>query len=254
MTNLQHAWELLWTMTDRELRARYKYTILGFVWLIVNPLIQMAVIGYIFTFFIKEPVEHYYYYLFSGLLTWQFFSSSLTRAASSVVSERSLIKKTHFPYMIIPGSIVLSNFINYVLALLLFCVPVFLLGTFSFARLPLLLVAVVLLFLFTGGLGLLTSGLNVRFRDVNFLVQALLIIWFYLTPILYGLGQIPQRMLWLWYLNPVTVVFQLIHYSLLGTQAPEMRIVVANGVEIAAAAVLGLVIFQNESKFFDDFV
>ena len=92
----QHYIELLWGLTEKELRTRYKYTIFGFFWLVLNPIIQMVTIGFIFTFFVKESVEHYYYYLFIGLLFWNFFSTSLTKGAPVIVNERTLIKKAVF--------------------------------------------------------------------------------------------------------------------------------------------------------------
>src|SRR5690242_15638685 len=100
-TTASHFFELLWGMTEKELRARYKYTIFGFIWLVANPVLQMLIIGFVFTFFMKEPVEHYYYHLFIGLLTWSFFSSSLTKATPAIVFERALIKKSSFPRAVI---------------------------------------------------------------------------------------------------------------------------------------------------------
>ncbi|MEK7801481.1 MAG: ABC transporter permease, partial [Pseudomonadota bacterium] len=88
-------------MTEKELRARYKHTVFGFVWLVVNPLLQMIIIGFVFTFFMKEPIKLYNYYLFIGLLVWNFFSLSLTKATPSIMFERALIKKSAFPRMVI---------------------------------------------------------------------------------------------------------------------------------------------------------
>src|SRR3989304_8777518 len=107
--------ELLTVMTEKELKARYKNTFFGFLWIVVNPLLQMLVIGFIFRLFIKEPIENYYLYLFAGLLVWNFFSISLTKATPSIVSERSLIKKANFPRSVIPLSIILSNLIHLLL-------------------------------------------------------------------------------------------------------------------------------------------
>src|SRR3989304_7521187 len=103
-----HFWDLLWGMTEKELRARYKNTVFGFLWILVNPILQMLVIGFIFAFFLKEPIEHYYFYLFAGLLIWNFFSLSLSKATPSIVYERNLIKKAVFPRSVIPLSIIVS--------------------------------------------------------------------------------------------------------------------------------------------------
>lgn len=249
-----HFWELLWGMTEKELRARYKYTIFGFLWLVANPILQMLVIGFVFTFFMKQPVRNYYYFLFTGLLVWNFFSLSLTKTTPSIVFERSLIKKSAFPRAIIPLSIILSNFIHFFLAFLIFLVPVLFLGTLAAAHLPLLIVACFLLLLFTVGVSLLVSALNVRFRDVNFFVQAILIVWFYATPIIYSLTQMPRHLLWIWRFNPLTSILQLFQHALLGAPPPGPAMLVSNITVIVIVTVLGAIIFRKESKNFDDWV
>lgn len=247
-------WDLTLAMTEKELRARYKHTVFGFLWLILNPLLQMAVIGFVFTFFVKSPVQHYYYHLFIGLLLWNFFSLSLTKATPSIVFERSLIKKAKFPHAVIPLSLIFSNAVHFFLALLLFFFPVAFLGTLSVTAIPLLLVAVFLLLLFTTGISLLTTALNVRFRDVTFFVQATLILWFYATPIVYSLTMLPRHVLWLWRLNPLTSIFQLFQQALLGEPGPGLAMMTTNLGVIVVIAILGFLIFQHESPFFDDWV
>ena len=250
----QHFLELLWGMTEKELRARHKYTVFGFLWLVANPILQMLIIGFIFTFFMKEPVTHYYYFLFIGLLVWNFFSLSLTKATPSIVFDRFLIKKAAFPRAVIPLSIILSNFIHFVLAFLLFLIPVLFLGTFPLFRIPLLLIAYCLLLIFTTGISLLTSALNVRYRDVNFFIQAILILWFYATPIVYSLSQMPRNLLWLWRFNPLTSVLQLFQHALLGAVPPGPAMLTSNIFVIIITFMLGIAVFKQESKTFDDWL
>ena len=241
-------------MTEKELCARYKYTAFGFLWMVANPILQMLIIGFVFTFFMKEPVEHYYYYLFIGLLVWNFFSLSLTKATPSIVYERALIKKALFPRVVIPLSIILSNFIHFIIAFALFFVPLSFIGTFSFARLSYLINGMGFLLIFTIGTCLLACALNVRFRDINFFVQAILVILFYATPVIYSLSQMPHRILWLWRLNPMTSVLQLFQFALLGAPGPGPAMLASNiGVTILVAA-FGILIFRDESRYFDDWV
>ncbi len=250
----QHFLELLWGMTEKELRARYKHTVFGFFWLVANPLLQMLVIGFVFTFLLKEPVKNYYFFLFNGLLVWNFFSLSLSKATPSIVYERSLIKKARFPHAVIPISIILSNFIHFLLAFLLYLVPVLFLRTLTPFSAPLVLLSFVLMLTFTVGLSLLTASLNVRFRDVNFFVSALLIIWFYATPIMYALTMIPPRLLWLWRLNPLTSILQLLQQALLGIPGPGPGMLAANIGVIVITTILGITVFRRESKYFDDWL
>ena len=251
---VQHFLELLWGMTEKELRARYKHTVFGFFWLVANPLLQMLVIGFVFTFLLAQPVKNYYFFLFNGLLVWNFFSLSLAKTTPSIVYERSLIKKARFPHAVIPISIILSNFIHFFLAFLLYLIPVLFLGTISWISILLVLVSFILLLTFTVGLSLLTASLNVRFRDVSFFVQALLIIWFYATPIMYALTMIPRHLLWLWRFNPLTSILQLLQQALLGLPGPGPAMLLSNIGVISVITVVGIVIFQRESKYFDDWL
>lgn len=251
---MRHFWELLWGMTEKELRARYKHTVFGFLWLVSNPLLQMLIIGFVFPLFVKEPVKHYYYYLFTGLLAWNFFSLSLNKTVPSVVNERSLIKKAVFPRAVIPMSIILSNLVNYVAAFVLFLIPIIFLGTLTVSSLLYFLVGLILLIIFTVGLSLLTSALNVRFRDVNFFVQAILTLWFYATPIVYSFSQIPHQLLWLWRFNPLTSCVQLMQHALVGSALPGPLMMASNTMVIIIVMIAGMVVFNRESKNFDDWL
>jgi len=250
----RHFFELLYIMTEKELRARYRYTLFGFFWLVANPLLQMIVIGFVFAFFIKAPISNYYYYLFTGLLIWNFFSLSLAKATPSIVNERRLIKKAVFPKMVIPLSIILSHFVHMVAALILFLIPLLFLGTLSIIKIPAIIIGFVLLLIFTVGLSLLTAALNVRFRDVTFFVQALLTVWFYATPIIYSFYMVPRAYIWIWRLNPMTSIVQLFQYGLIDYPAPGLLMLTANIGIIIVVTVLGVIVFQRESRIFDDWV
>ena len=251
---IHHFLELLWGMTEKELRARYKYTILGFLWLLINPILQMIVIGFVFTFFMKEPVSHYYYYLFIGLLIWNFFSFSLTDITPSIVTERDLIKKSAFPRIIIPLSIIVSNLIHFFVAFVLLLLPVFFLKTMSIDTIPFVFAGLALLILFTTGISLMTCSIDVRFRDINFMVHAILIVWFYASPIVYSVTQIPNHILWLWQLNPLTSILQLFQHGILGSAAPTPVMLLSNCFVIALTTTVGFLIFRKENKTFDDWI
>lgn len=250
----QHFLELLWEITKKELQVRYKHTVFGFLWLIANPLMQMLVIGFIFPLFIKEPIKYYYYYLFAGLLAWNFFSLSLSKATQSIVFERNLIKKATFPRMIIPISIVISNLINFFFAFMIFLIPLSFLQTLTAASAVYFISGLLMLIIFTIGVTLLTSSLNVRFRDINFFIQAILIVWFYATPVVYSLSQLPQKLLWIWRVNPLTSVFQLIQAALVGARPPEPDMLLINLITIITISAIGIVTFLHESKNFDDWL
>jgi len=246
--------ELLFIMTEKELRARYKHTLFGFFWLVANPLLQMLIIGFVFTFFMKSPIKNYNYYLFVGLLVWNFFSLSLNKATPSIVFERTLIKKAKFPHAVIPLSIVLSNFAHLLSAFVLFLIPVYFLHTFTMWSIPIILAAFVLLLTFTSGFTLLSSALDVRFRDINFFVQALLLIWFYGTPIIYTFNFIPYKFIWMWRLNPMVSILQLFQKGILDFPMPGPGMLLSNITCIVVTVIVGIIVFKRESKYFDDWV
>jgi len=179
---------------------------------------------------------------------------SLTKATSSIVNERALIKKAKFPREVIPLSIILSNFIHLLLAFGLLIVPILFFGSLSITGLPPLFLGLLLLVAFTIGLSLLTSALDVRFRDVNFFVQAALILWFYATPIVYSINVIPYRLMWFWRVNPLTSVMQLFQNALVSAPPPGPAMLLVNTAIILFVVILGVRIFGSESKNFDDWV
>jgi ABC-2 type transport system permease protein len=251
---IQHFFELLWGMTQRELRARYKYTIFGFLWILINPLLQMLIIGFVFHFFMKEPIQNYYYFLFIGLLAWNFFSSALSKSTPSIIYERGLIKKSKFSRSIIPLSIIVSDFIHFLAAIAMLTILIIFLGIMSPGSILYILTAFVLLFAFTVGISLLSTALNVRFRDVNLFIQTFIMFWFYATPIIYPLSIVPYQYYWLWRFNPLTSVIQLLQHGFLNMPLPGVAMVSINTTIIIVTLILGIVVFRKESKNFDDWV
>ncbi len=262
MTNFKHiflkSWELTLEMTKNEIKARYKNAFFGFLWAFLNPLIQMLVIGFIFQYFIKTPIPDYFSFLFLGLLVWNFFSYSLIKTAPSIVYARDLIHKANFPRESIPLSIVFSNFFNFLIAFFLFFIfllifrELFLFsGLFSFS----ILIASFLWIIFlTSGLALLCSALNVKYRDINFFIQALIIIWFYATPIIYSLNILPERYLKIFILNPIVYPLEMLRFSLLGTNLPSIFIFYTNLFITLILIVSGVLIFKKENKTFSDWL
>jgi len=252
--NMRQTWELLLAMTEREIKARYKFAVLGFLWIFLNPLLQMLVIGIIFSFVLKVPIPNYFAFLFTGLLVWNFFSMTLLKTTPSIVFELGLIEKAKFPREVIVLSIVLSNLFHTVMAFLLFVGVLAVIGQLIWWRVLFVIVALVWLTIFTSGLSLLTAALNVRYRDVNFIVQAIMPIWFYATPILYSLALVPERLRFFMNLNPLASVVEIFHWALVGGQFPTFSMIASNAVTSFVVVVCGWCIFRREAPFFDDWI
>jgi len=245
--------DLLWEMTIKEVKLRYKNTTLGFLWVIIYPVIQVIIIGYVFSFINKTADSNYKYSLFLNLLIWNFFSSSLENATSSIVQNRTIVKKAKFPYIVIPLSIVLCNGIHLLLPLMLFCVFVSVFHITSGINVLMIFISCLILLFFTGSLSLITSALNVKWRDVGFLIRASLMVWFYATPIIYNIFNIPANINYLWSLNPLTEIVMFFQYSFFRTPI-FFSFILLNSLIIIGTMISGLFIFRRFEDYFDDYI
>ncbi len=254
--SFKHFSELLLALTQKEIKARYKNTFLGFLWIFINPLIQMLVMGFVFSLVFQFGIKNYYLFLFTGLLPWNFFSLSLNKATPSIVWDRSLIQKANFPRSVIPLSVVFSHFFHFAASWLLLIV--FLLATqqwqfFTLSVISLQFLAIFLLIVFTAGFSLITSALNVFYRDINFVIQAAILIWFYATPIIYPMSRIPEQYQFIFYLNPLSGIFSLLQKPLTETQMPTQILLAQIGL-IIFVAFLGVWLFRKKEKYFADWL
>ena len=189
LANLIRYRGLIWSLVARDLKARYRGSVLGFFWTFVNPLLLLLVYSFVFTTIIPNNVpgvRPYALFMFCGILPWNWFSSSLSEAAGSLISGGNLIKKVLFPAEILPIVSVLANMVNYLLGLLIL-VPCLIYYqrlhlTFNLLWFP---VAVVVQLVFTGALALMLAALAVHFRDIRDLLANVLMLWFFATPIIY---------------------------------------------------------------------
>lgn len=252
-------------MTQKEIKARYKHALLGFLWVLLNPLIQMVSIGLIFQFMVPVKVDNYFLFLFAGLLPWNFFSLSTTKNAPIIINERSLIQKANFPREAIVLSVILSNLFHFMISLVM--LMVLLLADKIFfehygltqlvgyvARFGLIVPIVLWLVLFVSGVSLFFAALNVKYRDVNFIVQALIPVWFYATPIVYSVGLLPKELRVLLYLNPMTGITESFHYALLSLKPYSIDLLLLGLAVSLMVFFIGWKVFERESKFFDDWV
>jgi lipopolysaccharide transport system permease protein len=209
LANLFRYRGLIQSLVARELKARYRGSVLGFFWSFVNPLLLLGVYSFVFSVVIPnrtEGIQPYALFLFCGILPWTWFSASLTEAASALISGGNLIKKVLFPAEILPIVSVLANMVNFFLGLLILVPGLIyyhrLSFTFDLLWFP---VTVLVQLVFTAGLALILSALTVHFRDIRDLLSNLLMLWFFATPIIYSWRQENvQRYKFLFDLNPFT--------------------------------------------------
>src|SRR5579872_5765530 len=180
-------WQLIWALALKELKIRYKRSVLGFLWALLNPMLLMLVLSVVFSTIMVTPITHYAIFLLSVLLPWTFFAQSLSYAAESIVGNGDLIKKVRVSKLVFPVAAVVSNMINFLLSMIpLILIMIALRHPFHWTWLY-LPVPLFTLTIFTLGATFFFAAANVYYRDVSHILQVLLNVLFYVTPIIYSI-------------------------------------------------------------------
>lgn len=255
--NLKDLWfyrELIYFLTWRDIKVRYKQTVLGAGWAILQPLINMVVLNLIFGYLAGLSTEGYprAVYTFSALLPWGLFSKALSDTGRSMLANRNMITKIYFPRLIIPLASVLGGLVDFAIAF------VVLLGMMFYYRLPLTLAILTLpLFLLLAivtalGVGLWLSALNVQYRDVGYILPFLTQFWLLVTPVAYAIENIPEQLRWLYALNPMSGVVEGFRWALLGTPTPSIQLMAISTAISLLLLISGLYYFRYMETTFAD--
>lgn len=241
---------MLWGMTSADLRTRYKGSALGFLWTFVNPLLTLVVYTIIFSVIMRANIKHYAVFMFTGLLAWNMFATSVQSASNVIVGRAALVKKIYFPREILPLSIVLGSLINYLLSLLIY-IPFLLIYGFKPSWLWLYLPFIVLVvFMTTLGLSLVFSSLNVFFRDLEHMLGIFIQLWFYVTPVIYSINMVPARFRDLFKINPLTSVILSLQNIFYYGQPPHWKLLMYGGFFGLVSLLFGTILFGKLSKKF----
>ena len=261
--NLKDLWdyrELIYFLTWRDLKVRYKQTVLGFSWVILQPVINMVLFTVLFGQLLKVPTDGIPYPIFSfaALLPWLYFAGSLTRSSTTLVGSANLISKVFFPRMVIPIAGVLSGLVDFLVSLIVLVGMMLyyqIIPTWNLLMLPVFLFLAMLTAL---GFGLWLSALNVRFRDINHLVPFIIEIWKYATPVIYGATLIPERFRFLLGLNPMTGVVEGFRWAILGSKYVENfdpgPLFIVSITITMVILISGVVFFRNTERTFADII
>ena len=245
--------ELLYFLTWRDIKVRYKQTIFGAVWAIVQPFLTMVVFSVFFGRLVQVPSDGIPYPIFaySGLLPWQLFSQAVTRSGNSLVANRHLITKVYFPRLAIPISAVLPGLVDFGIAfvvLLAMMIYYRVSPTAAVLTLPLFLLLAVAAAL---AVGLWLSALNIQYRDVGYTIPFLTQFWLFATPIVYPSSLVPERWRALYGLNPMVGVVDGFRWALLG-KAPPGPLLAISVVVVVLLLIGGLYYFRRMEKTFAD--
>lgn len=256
---LREVWdyrELLYFLAWRDVKIRYKQTVLGIAWVVLQPLATTLIFTVIFGNLAKIPSENLPYAVFAmaGLIPWNYFSAAFSRGGASLVGNANLISKVYFPRLIIPISSILGGLIDSAIVFVVLLVLMLFYGivpTWAVVTLPLFLLLAVATAL---GVSLWLSALNVQYRDVGYLVPFIAQFWMYATPVVYPASMIPEQWRLLYSLNPMTGVVEGFRWALFGTgQGPGLELAVSVAT-VVLLVVSGLYFFKRMEETFADVV
>lgn len=253
---LWHFRELYWAFTVREIKVRYKQTILGAGWAILQPLALTVIFTMVFGFLLSFGSGEIPYPIFaySALLPWTFFSNAVTFGSLSVVNNSSLVTKIYFPRELLPFATITAALFDFLIASVIFLIMFFFYKIQITPNLFYLFLIIPCIFFLTTGISLFLSTLNVIFRDIKFIIPLTLQIWFYLTPIIYSLNSIPDKYQRFYLLNPMAPLIDSFRdTTVLGTK-PDLFPLVSAAIFSSFVFVAGIVFFKVKEKTFADVI
>jgi lipopolysaccharide transport system permease protein len=248
--------ELLYFLTWRDIKVRYKQTVLGAAWAVLQPLATMAIFSLFFGRLAKMPSDGIPYpvFTFSALVPWTFFSVGLSRASDSLVGSSHLIKKVYFPRLAIPIAKILSSLVDFALAFAILLVFLPFYGVkpsiYSFWLVPFTLLSLMAAM----GVSFWLSAMNVQFRDVQYIIPFLTQLWFFATPVVYPSSLMREPWRTIYGLNPMVGVVEGFRWALLGKSAPPVAMLVISAAVSVLLLVSGAFYFRRMEKTFADVV
>jgi len=257
--NLKDLWnyrELIYFFTWRDLKVRYKQTLLGASWAVLQPFLTMVVFSIFFGGLAKVPSDGVPYPIFSytALIPWTLFSKALQDGSRSLVSSANIISKIYFPRLILPLSSTLAGLVDFVIAFVVLLGMMVFYGITPTANIWMLPVFTLLALITAVGFALWLSALNVMYRDVGYVIPFLTQFWMYITPIAYPASMVPEKWKILYALNPLTGVVEGFRWALLGTgEGPGISLLISAGIALLVL-ITGLFYFRRMERKFADMV
>jgi len=244
---------LLLQLTQREIKARYKQSFVGYLWVVLNPLAQLLVYSFVFSVVFRFPTNNvpYIIFLYAGLLPWGLFQGSLATATQSLVDNAPLIRKVAFPREVIPYSVILAKIVDFCVSAAIFVVMMIIFRV-PFAQTSIYLVPLFLTQLFlTTGIALMLSAANLFYRDIQYLANLLLMLWMYMTPVVYPLSLVPSKYVWLYKLNPMVGIIEGYRSALFQYPFEWTIIYWSMGIALITFCI-GFYLFKKSEKVFAD--
>lgn len=253
MSNLKEIYdyrEMIWMLVRRDLRGRYKGSMLGFLWTFLNPLLQLMVYTVVFSFIMRAGIEKYYLFLFVALIPWMFMATSVQGGATCIIAQKSLVSKIYFPRQVLPIAHVTTCFVN----MLLCFVVVFIVSGISvginFKVLPFLIPTMIIEYILALGIALIVSGITVYFRDMEHILGIFVMAWQFLSPIMYSIDMVPEALRGVFMLNPMSAIIIAYRNIVYEKCAPDMSTMLLALVTGVVFLVIGWKLFERMQKHF----
>lgn len=262
--NLKELWQyrdLIFLFVKRDITTTYKQTVLGPLWIIINPLLSTTVFTVIFGVIAGIPTDGTPQFLFymSGNILWNFFSSCLSRGSGTFLGNARLFGKVYFPRLVMPISGILFNLINFFLQTVVFVILIIVYSLLGANVHPNLYILITPLLVFQTamlgtGMGLIISSITTKYRDLNVLVSFGVSLLMYITPVVYPISSVPVEFRWIMLLNPVAPIVESYRYAFLGKGSFEWPFLILSAVVTAALLFWGVIVFNKVEKNFIDTV
>ncbi len=228
--------EMIFNLVRKDLRGRYKGSVLGFLWTFINPLFQLIIYTLVFSYILKNDIEKYYLFLFVALIPWNFFSAALTGGSTAILGQKDMVKKIYFPREVLPIAYVSSCFVNMLYCFVVVFAVVFMSGVrpsiVSLLYLPLIMMIEYVLAL---GIAFISSAITVYFRDFEHILGIISMGWMFLTPIMYSIEIVPLKYQRIFSFNPMTPVIRAYRDILYYGRPPHIR-------TLTSATILGVIV------------
>jgi len=258
LLNLGELWrfrELLYFLTLRDIKVRYKQTLLGIAWVLIQPFLTMLIFSLVFSRFVKVNTGTMPYPLFalSGLMLWLFFANAVTNSTASLVLNAQLITKVYFPRMFIPAATVGTGLVDSGISLLLLIAVAIYYGTAWTLSALLLPLFILLMALFALGVGLIFASLTVKYRDLRHALPFLIQLWMFASPVVYPASVVPAKWHWLLVINPIAAILEGFRAALTGAAIDWQNTLIAFAI-ILFVLIVSLYIFRRAEDGFVDVI
>lgn len=243
--------EMIFSLVKKDLRGRYKGSVLGFLWTFINPLLQLMVFTLVFSVIMKAGYDQYYLFLFVALVPWMFFSSSVQDGSTAIIREKDMVKKIYFPREVMPIATVTSGFVNMLLTFIVIFIVLIISGKginpVAVLCLPFVMVVEYVLCL---GIAMIVAALTVYFRDLQYILGIFTMALQYMTPVMYGSEMVPDWAMPIFQANPMTPIIEMYRQILYYKTVPEMLSLLYVLVLGIVFIVLGFFCFNKLQKGF----